>query len=142
MSVQRGGAARWFTRVVWIGIVANLALAVPSLVAPERMVTLTGLPVPAPIIWLRFSAMLLILLSAFYVPAAMDPNRYRLVAWLAVAARFAGVVFFVGFQPRAYHVLGYFDLVFFVPELVLLGTLARNGGSQFVVKESVEWRVR
>jgi hypothetical protein len=32
-------------------------------------------------------------------------------------------VFFVGFQPPPYHVLGYFDLMFFIPEAVLL-TLA------------------
>ena len=30
------------------------------------------------------------------------------------------------FQPREYHLLGYFDLVFFVPEVVLLGMLARD----------------
>ena len=33
------------------------------------------------------------------------------------------MIFFVGFQPREYHMLGYFDLVFFIPEAVLL-TLA------------------
>jgi len=36
-------------------------------------------------------------------------------------------VFFVGFQAREYHMLGYFDLVFFVPELVLLMTLPAPG---------------
>jgi hypothetical protein len=144
MSVQITGAARWFTRVVSIGIVANLALAVPTLLAPARMASLSGFAVPAPLLWLRFAALLLILLSAFYVPAAIDPNRYRLVAWLAVAARLAGVVFFVGFQPREYHMLGYFDLVFFVPELLLLGTIARNdaGGPRVVIAEPIEWRAR
>ena len=33
------------------------------------------------------------------------------------------VIFFVGFQSREYHLLGYFDLMFFIPEAVLL-TLA------------------
>ena len=115
-----GTAARWFTRVTWLGIVANLALALPTLFVPERMVAITGLPTPDPLLWLRFSALLLVLLSAFYVPAALDPRRYRLVAWLAVLARLAGVVFFVGFQPAAYHLFGYFDLVFFIPEALLL----------------------
>jgi len=63
--------------------------------------------------------LLLILLSAFYVPAAIDPTRYQLVAWLAVVARLVGVIFFVGFHP-AYRQLGYFDLLFFVPEAGLL----------------------
>ena len=39
---------------------------------------------------------------------------------LAVASRLAGVIFFVLFQSSEYHMLGYFDLVFFVPELILL----------------------
>ena len=85
-----GGATRWFMRVTWLGIVANLGLALPTLFAPLRMVALTGLPTPDPLLWLRFSALLLVLLSAFYVPAALDPRRYRLVAWLAVLARLAG----------------------------------------------------
>ena len=35
MSLTARGA-RWFTRVMWIGIVANLALALPTLVAPAH----------------------------------------------------------------------------------------------------------
>ena len=34
-------AAHWFSRVVWLGIVCNLALAVPTLVAPEQTMMLT-----------------------------------------------------------------------------------------------------
>ena len=118
-------AGRWFSRVVWFGIVCNLALAVPTLLAPERAMTLTRMPPAWPLLWPQFSALLLILLSIFYVPAALDHTRYRMTAWCTVASRLAGVIFFVGFQPAAYHMLGYFDLVFFVPEAVLL-TLAFN----------------
>ena len=116
-------ASRWFTRVTWLGIAANLGLSLPTLFAPARMAALSGLSRPEPVLWLRFSALLLVLLSAFYVPAAIDPRRYRLVAWLAVFARLAGVVFFVGFQPSEYHMFGYFDLVFFVPEAALLAAI-------------------
>ena len=45
------------------------------------------------------------------------------VAWLAVLSRLAGVIFFVLFQSSEYHMLGYFDLVFFIPELTLLMAL-------------------
>jgi hypothetical protein len=116
-------AATWFRRVMWLGIVSNLALAVPTLLAPERMIELTRVPPASPLVWVQFSGLLLILLSIFYVPAAMDFVRYRATAWMAVGARLAGVIFFVGFQSREYHMLGYFDLVFFVPEAILL-TLA------------------
>jgi hypothetical protein len=118
-------AGRWFSRVVWVGIAANLALAVPTLVMPARMLAFSNLPITEPLLWTQFAALLLILLSAFYVPAALDPRRYLLVAWLSVLARLAGVVFFILLQPREYHMLGYFDLMFFVPEAALLSNVGR-----------------
>jgi hypothetical protein len=92
--------------------------------------------------WLQFSALLLILLSAFYVPAALNPNKYRLVAWMAVGARLAGVIFFLGFQPREYNFFGYFDFVFFVPEVLLLAALARGDArrSQLAGARAPQWR--
>ena len=128
MSSDPAAAARWFSRVVWVGIAANLALAVPTLLVPERLLEMSNLPITVPIMWTQFSALLLILLSAFYVPAALDPLRYTLVAWLSVLARLAGVIFFVLFQAREYHMFGYFDLVFFVPEAALLFAATRAAG--------------
>ena len=126
---RKGGAAEtWFRRVLWIGIVANLGLAIPTLAATERMIAFSRLPPATPLLWPRFAALLLILLSVFYMPAGVDPQRYRVVAWLAVASRLAGVIFFVGFQPAEYHVLGYLDLVFFVPEIALLFTMSSSQG--------------
>lgn len=119
-------AGRWFQRVVWIGIASNLALAVPTLVSPAASMARAGVPAAAPLLWPQFSALLLILLSILYVPAALDFERYRITAWSAVGSRLAGVIFFVGFQPPAYHRLGYFDLIFFVPEAVLLTLAFRN----------------
>jgi hypothetical protein len=63
------------------------------------------------------------------MPAGIDLDRYRVVAWLAVGARLAGVVFFVGFQAAAYHMLGYFDLAFFVPEVILLTIATRSAAA-------------
>jgi len=119
-------AGRWFQRVVWIGIASNLVLAIPTLLSPAASMSRAGVPVATPVLWPQFSALLLILLSVMYVPAALDFERYRITAWLTVASRLAGVIFFVGFQPSEYHRLGYFDLVFFVPEAILL-TLAFRG---------------
>ena len=111
---------------MWIGIVANLALAVPTLLFPERMLAWTNLPLANPVMWPRFAALLLILLSVFYMPAAIDPDRYRVSAWMAVLSRLTGVLFFLT-PPREYLMFGLFDLVFFLPEMVLLWRLA---GSQ------------
>lgn len=129
MVEAHNAAERWFRRVLWLGVACNLALALPTLVAPLRMADLFDVPVAEPLLWPRFAALLLILLSAFYAPAGIDARRYRVVAWMAVFARLAGVIFFVGFQPREYHVLGYFDLSFFVPQLLLL--------SRFALREDV-----
>jgi hypothetical protein len=123
------GALQWFRRVMWLGIVANIALAVPTLLAPARMLEFVGLPMATPLLWPQFAALLLILLSLFYMPAGIDPVRYRIVALLTLVSRLAGVVFFVGFQPAEYHMFGYFDLVFLVPQALLLFAAGRPGGS-------------
>lgn len=125
MSMNAENARMWFRRVMWIGILANLALAIPTIVAPARMMTLTNLPPVEPLLWPRFAALLLVLLSIFYMPAANNPDRYRTTAWTAVGSRLAGVLFFLT-QPRVYLMLGMFDLVFLVPELVLLLQVART----------------
>ena len=80
--------------MVWLGILANFALAVPTLIAPERLIAMAGLPPASPLMWVRFSAWLLILLSFMYMPGAVDLYRYRAPAWLSVTSRLAGVLFF------------------------------------------------
>jgi hypothetical protein len=119
MAIGKNRAALWFGRVMWLGIVANLALAIPTIAVPETMLELTGLPRATPLLWMQFSAVLLLILSLFYMPAAIDPYRYRAVAWLSVLSRLIGVVYFSTQAPE-YRMFGVFDLVFFVPEAVLL----------------------
>jgi hypothetical protein len=121
-----GSARRWFRRILWLGIAANIVFAVPMMIAPGRMLAWGSLPPVTPILWMRFAALLLILLSVFYMPAGIDPDRYRATAWTAVLSRLAGVVFFFS-QPTAYHMLGLFDLIFCVPEGVLLSLAIRHG---------------
>ena len=114
--------ATWFGRVVWLGVLTNVALALPALFLPDEMLAMMSLPSASPGMWPSFAALLLILLSLFYIPAAISPLRYRPVAWLSVMARLAGVTFFCIFN-RDYFMFGLLDLVFFVPESILL-TLA------------------
>jgi hypothetical protein len=66
------------------------------------------------------SALLLILLSIFYMPAGIDPDRYRFNAWMAVASRLVGVVLLPAVSAAVYRNLGLIDLVFFIPEVILL----------------------
>lgn len=132
MTMAASRAAVWFGRATWVGVLANLALAVPTLIAPERMMAFAGVPPASPLLWVRFSALLLILLSLFYVPAAIDPYRYPAVAWLAVFGRAAGVVFFA--PQAAYRMFGLFDLVFLVPEGILLALAMREPSPQVVMQ--------
>ena len=90
MAIAATTSGRWFSRIVWVGIVANLALALPSIAAPDQLVEMSGIPTVTPHLWVRFAGLLLLLLSAFYAPGARDPDRYRANAWLAVVSRAPG----------------------------------------------------
>jgi hypothetical protein len=125
MAIVRGKAAVWFGRVVWLGILANFALAVPTLLVPQQLIAMAGLPPASPLMWVRFSAWLLILLSFMYMPGAIDLYRYRTPALLSVTSRLTGVIFFAT-QAAEYRLFGWFDFVFLVPEAILLTIALRH----------------
>jgi hypothetical protein len=126
MSMARSKAAIWFGRVVWLGILANLGAAIPTLLVPDRLIAMLNLPAATPLVWPRFAAWLLILLSLFYMPGAMDVDKYRVTAKRSVFSRLAGVVFFWLTQPSEYRMFGTFDFVFLVPETILLTVALRQ----------------
>src|ERR1700757_4465055 len=72
-QLERGGVMSessylaWFRRVMWLGIIANVALALLSIFRTELVLELIGLPPASPLVWPRFASFLLILLSGFYV---------------------------------------------------------------------------
>lgn len=123
--------ARAFQITVWIGILANLSLAVTSVFAPDWLLTTMGFNPAYPNLWPRFAAWLLILLSLFYIPGANDLDRYRANAVLQVVARFSGVVFFtamvllVGFSTR-FFLFAALDLAFAVPSGIFLALAIRQ----------------
>lgn len=125
---------QWFSRVVWLGVLVNLLLSLPALFVPNTVLSLLRLEPVNLAIWPSFAANLLILLSLFYIPAAIDPDRYRAIAWLAVIARIAGVVFFSSWvllfgQQKGYLLFGLIDFTFAVPQgvLLILAVRAENG---------------
>lgn len=117
-------ARRWFKRIVWLGIITNFALALPTIAAPAQIIAMMGLPTATPDVWPRFAGVTLILLSLFYMPGANDPDRYRAVAWLAIVSRLTGVVFF-SFEPQ-YRLFALYDGVFLVPQAILLWLAVRG----------------
>lgn len=124
-------AGRWFRRFIWLGVAVNLAAAIPTLFMPEVMLRLNNLPAATPSMWPSFAALLLILLTAFYMPAGIDPDRYQANAWLAIVSRLAGVIYFLVIQSPEYRLLGVVDVVFFVPQLAtwLMARRARHASA-------------
>jgi len=112
-------ALRWFRALVLLGVVANLALGIVGLTEPGMVLGLLGLERAQPDVWARFASYVLMLLSIFYVPGAIDPARYRFNAWFAVVCRFAGVAFF-GLQGGGYLAFALYDLAFGLPQAVAL----------------------
>jgi hypothetical protein len=110
---------RWFRRLMWLGIAANVAVAIVGLGWPAAVLDLLDLEPAQPLVWPRFAAFLLILLSGFYIPSAMNPLRYTYSAIGAVLARFGGFSFF-SLAGGGYMLFGLFDLFFGLPQAVLL----------------------
>jgi hypothetical protein len=83
------------------------------------VLNLLSLEAAHPLIWPRFAALLLILLSIFYIPSAIHPLIYRYSAIVSIFCRFGGVTFFTVVGGR-YIVFGLFDLLFGLPQAILL----------------------
>ncbi len=90
--------SRWKFRhavVTWIGIVLNLLVAFPFFFAPAWSLDLLNIPHP-PLIWARVGAMLLFIITCFYVPMTVDIDRYRAMAWLSIfPSRTFGATYFI-----------------------------------------------
>lgn len=82
------------TILLWLGIFLNLLFIIPLLFFPQWMLDLFSIPLKQTI-WARESAGLLMIISAFYIPAAIDFGRYRANAYIAVfVSRAFGATFF------------------------------------------------
>jgi hypothetical protein len=111
----------WFSRAMWLGVLANGLLAVPGIFWPNATLALArqtpDLDHP---VWPAFASLLLVLLSIFYIPGAVSLRQYKATAILSVLARLAGVIFFLWLWPNLYPPFGYLDLTFLVIQAPLL----------------------
>lgn len=115
-----GTFAVWFRWAVFLGILQDWVLGIPGIFVPNSVLGLFTQPAAQPV-WPAFASMLVVLLSLFYIQPALDPYRYRVGAILTVAARAAGVVFFlVIWRGQAPAFLGYIDLTFTILQGALL----------------------
>ena len=113
--------AAWFGRATWLGILANFLLAIPGIFWPNATLGLAGqAPDLEHPVWPAFASLLLVLLSLFYIPGALDLRRYKATAILSVLARPPGVIFFLWLWPRLYPAFGYLDLALTLIQAPLL----------------------
>ena len=82
------GYARWFSRVVWLGIACNALFVAQDMLTPGFVNMGMGLPVGGPTVWNQAHAMMVLTLSIFYMPAALAPLRNPDYSWLLVLSRF------------------------------------------------------
>lgn len=118
--------AKWFSRVVWVGIAANILFIIPTLFFPEWLLSLLQMTIPVPIIWVRAAGLLLLEISIMYIPGAIDPYRYKATAWMSVVVtRGGGASFFLiavllfG-QELGFLSIAIVDLIFGITEGILL----------------------
>ena len=117
--------------VVWIGVLLNWAFVGTALVGPRHLITALDLGTTDSTVWLFNYSVLLALLSCFYIPAAADPFRYRVNAWLLIAARLIpAATFFIGASKgllaNGFLKLGMADSLIGGAELALLLLLLRD----------------
>jgi hypothetical protein len=96
-TATQNSVSVWIVRhtiLVWFGIFLNTLFIVPLLFFPQWLLDLFNIPLKE-LIWARESAGLLMIISFFYVPAAVDFGRYRANAYIAVfPSRTFGATFF------------------------------------------------
>ena len=85
--------AKWFGRVVWLGIIFNLCFAIPAIFAPDMVLASLDLPPATSMLWLQNVGMLLLTLCIFYTPSAVNPGRFPVHTKLVVLSRWIAALF-------------------------------------------------
>src|SRR5262245_36774924 len=94
-----------FERLLWLSALAIWALAIPGIVAPEATTRFFGLTPAAEPLWAAFGFLLLLLVSLFFIPGALDPYHYAVSAWLTVMSSLLGGAFFLWLWSGPYLAL-------------------------------------
>jgi hypothetical protein len=110
---------RW---AVVLGILQDWFFGLAGVFIPNAVLGSAGADPVLHTGWPAYACLLLMLLTFFYIPAAVDPFRFRSYAVLTVLARAGGVLmFFALYRGRFPPLMGYIDLTFTVVQGALLG---------------------
>lgn len=110
---------------LWAALAFDWLVWLPVVFDPEGTAARLGQRAPLDPVWAAFSAQLVLLVSLFLVPAALDPSRYRALVQLAALTRFPAAAFFLLLRPGDYPAIG---IAFLVIGAVQLALLLRDGG--------------
>ncbi len=125
-------ALAWFRGLVLLGLLLNAVFFLPGLFAPRTLEGWADLGVTNTVHWLQNVAMLLIIVTAMYIPVLRDPFRYLFISYLVVAGRFAaGSLFLFGVwfmdYPDGMLVLGLTDVVLSIAQAYFLHRMLLEG---------------
>lgn len=137
--------AKWFCRIVWVGIVVNVVFfVIPSCFFPEQLLSFLQMQIPVPIIWVRATGMLLFIITIFYIPGAIDPYQYQATAWMSIfPSRAFGSTFFICAvfffnQDKGFLSIAFVDLLFGLLEAIFLTLAMRNENSVAEISPSAK----
>ena len=108
-----------------VAAVFNFAVGLPLLIAPEVLLSMLGIPVPADPLFHRLSGLLIVCFGGVYWVLSQDTVRYRPLVWLGVAGKGGVVVlltqaWLAGSVPFLAYALALGDLAFGVGFLMFL----------------------
>lgn len=132
MTVKRYAALGGFRISVELGFLLNVAFALPALFAPRFVESLADYGATNTVHWLQNVGILLLIVSAMYIPVIRDPFRYLFISVLVVAGRFAaGCLFLIGLLflnfPEGFRLLAGTDLILSSIQAVLVYRMLRDG---------------
>jgi hypothetical protein len=132
MSVKRSAALGGFRISVEFGFLVNIGFALPALFAPRFLESLSAFGASNSLYWLQNVGILLLIVTAMYIPVIRDPFRYLFISVLVVAGRFAaGSLFLIGLLflnfPDGFRLLAGMDLVLSSVQALLLHRMLKDG---------------
>ena len=128
-------ALAWFRALVVLGLLFNAVFFLPGLFAPRALEGWADFGVTNTLHWLQNVALLLIIVTAMYIPVLIDPFRYLFISYLVVAGRFAaGSLFLFGVlfmdYPQGMLTLALGDIVISSAQAYFLYRMLLDGDPQ------------
>ena len=125
-------ALAWFRALVLLGLLLNAAFFLPGLFAPRLLESWFDFGITNTVHWLQNVSLLLIIVTAMYIPVVRDPFRYIFITYLVVGGRFsAGTLFIFGVwfmdYPEGMLTLALGDLILSSLQAYFLYQMLREG---------------